>query len=132
MSRAAWIRQSTRLAIYFRDCFRCVYCRACVTDGKSQLTLDHVNSAGSNAASNLVTACYDCNSTRRDRSMVLWYRALRAKGINTKLVRLRIHRALKTPINRDLGAFAAELLQYTAAAGYALPTFAVCRPRRRC
>lgn len=66
-----WIRQEKRLAIYLRDGMACAYCGAKVEDGAT-LALDHVKAAsrgGSNDASNLVTACTKCNSSRGNRSM---------------------------------------------------------------
>jgi hypothetical protein len=52
----------TRFEIFKRDGFRCVYCGA--TPLNKPLHADHVvalANGGSNAASNLVTACGDCN-----------------------------------------------------------------------
>lgn len=66
-----WIRQEKRLAIYLRDGMCCVYCGTSVEAG-AILTLDHVKAhskGGSNAESNLVTACKTCNSSRGTRSM---------------------------------------------------------------
>jgi hypothetical protein len=65
-----WIRQEKRLAIYIRDGLACVYCNANIEDTK--LTLDHLtpySQGGSNDASNLVTACLRCNSSRGVRSV---------------------------------------------------------------
>ena len=67
-----WCRPSTRLAIYIRDGFACVYCGATVEEG-TQLTLDHVkpvSKGGDNAPTNLVTACIRCNSSRGTRSVI--------------------------------------------------------------
>lgn len=64
-----WIRQEKRLAIYLRDGLACVYCGAALEDG-AQLTLDHLlphSQGGGNEASNLVTACKQCNSSRGNR-----------------------------------------------------------------
>jgi len=77
-----WIRRSTRLAIYHRDGFACVYCRSTL-----RLTLDHVtpsNRGGRNAPHNLVTACFSCNSARQALTMRSWYRRLREQGVDTK------------------------------------------------
>ena len=60
-----WIRKDKRLAIYFRDHGRCVYC-----ERSGKLTLDHlqpVSKGGRNHTSNLVTACLACNSARGDK-----------------------------------------------------------------
>lgn len=64
-----WCRPSTRLAIYLRDGMACAWCGATVEHG-AQLTLDHVRPyarGGSNAPTNLVTACMACNRNRSDR-----------------------------------------------------------------
>jgi len=64
-----WIRQEKRLAIYLRDGLSCVYCGASIEDG-AQLSLDHLTTdsrGGSNDATNLVTCCSRCNSSRADR-----------------------------------------------------------------
>lgn len=66
-----WIRQEKRLAIYMRDGCACVWCGATAESG-AQLTLDHLVVAkknGNNDATNLVTACFRCNSSRGARSM---------------------------------------------------------------
>lgn len=65
-----WIRPEKRLAIYLRDGLACCYCGASVEDG-TQLTLDHLkphSKGGSNHATNLVTCCQRCNSSRGNRS----------------------------------------------------------------
>lgn len=64
-----WIRQTTRLAIYLRDGLACIWCGMAIEDGL-QLTLDHLipsSQGGSNKATNLVTCCHRCNSSRGDR-----------------------------------------------------------------
>jgi 5-methylcytosine-specific restriction endonuclease McrA len=64
-----WIRPEKRQAIYLRDGFACVYCEAKAFAGVT-LSLDHLRpfrDGGTNAASNLVTACTRCNSSRGSR-----------------------------------------------------------------
>lgn len=66
-----WIRQEKRLAIYLRDGCACAWCGKTV-EGGAQLTLDHIvahSRGGSNAETNLVTACMDCNRARCARSV---------------------------------------------------------------
>lgn len=73
-----WIRPEKRLAIYARDGFCCAYCGASVEDG-AQLTIDHVRPAskgGSNNATNLVCCCSKCNSSRGNRSVAVFARAV--------------------------------------------------------
>ena len=65
-----WIRQEKRMAIYLRDGCQCAWCGKTVEQGV-QLTLDHIvahSRGGSNAETNLVTACMDCNRSRCARS----------------------------------------------------------------
>jgi len=65
-----WIRPEKRLAIYLRDGLACCYCGEAVEDG-AKLTLDHItpySRGGSNEATNLVTCCHRCNSSRGNRS----------------------------------------------------------------
>lgn len=59
----------TRKNIFRRDEYKCVYCGD--TD-KSILTLDHVipqSKGGGNSWTNLVTACLQCNSDKRDLTL---------------------------------------------------------------
>jgi hypothetical protein len=100
-----WIRRSTRLAIYHRDGFCCVYCGANAEEG-SQLTLDHVLACelgGDNDPTNLVTACGSCNSSKRDISMRAWFQSLRDKGVDTNALSDRIRRQRTRKLNRAEG-----------------------------
>jgi len=64
-----WIRQEKRLALYMRDNFSCLYCGKGIEEAEMVLTLDHVQHRGGNDASNLVTACLDCNMSKGWRSL---------------------------------------------------------------
>ena len=75
-----WIRKDKRVAIYMRDHGRCVYC-----ESQRDLTLDHLTPISSshhmcrcgsgkaigecciNHEKNLVTACMECNTERKDK-----------------------------------------------------------------
>ena len=73
-----WIRPEKRLAIHLRDGLACVYCGATVEDG-AILTLDHLrprSRGGDNQAANLVTACKRCNSSRGNRTVAAFCRAV--------------------------------------------------------
>lgn len=62
-------RPDKRVALYLRDGLACTYCSSGIEDG-IKLTLDHViphSLGGSNDESNLVTACFTCNSARGNR-----------------------------------------------------------------
>lgn len=67
------LRKDLRLAIYLRDSFRCVYCCKDLHGAEpTDITLDHVRAQadeGSNAPSNLVTACRSCNCSRQDKPL---------------------------------------------------------------
>ena len=67
-----WIRQEKRLAIHLRDGLSCGYCGAGLEDGIT-FTLDHVipvKHGGGNQATNLITCCLTCNSSKQERSLV--------------------------------------------------------------
>ena len=75
-----WIRPEKRLAIYVRDGLACCYCGESVEDG-AKLTLDHVKAyshGGDNAATNLVTCCHRCNSSRGNRPVRTFIRTVAA------------------------------------------------------
>lgn len=68
--RGVCIRRDLRLALYLRDSFRCVYCCQDLHGARPMdITLDHIvpsGDGGTNAPSNLVTACRACNCSRQD------------------------------------------------------------------
>lgn len=77
-----WIRRSTRMAIYHRDNFCCVYCDAKGDVGK--LELDHVmprSLGGSNAATNLVTCCKKCNQKKGEQALKIFLASLGKRGL---------------------------------------------------
>ncbi len=82
-----WIRPTSRLAIYLRDQFLCVWCGANLTRRPAKdVTLDHVvprEQGGTNDARNLVTACKSCNASRgtRDVRESALYLACSARGV---------------------------------------------------
>lgn len=75
-----WITPKRRLAIYLRDGLCCCWCGAGIEDG-AVLSLDHVKPhfhGGGNETGNLVTSCKRCNSSRGDRSVASFARAVAA------------------------------------------------------
>lgn len=75
-----WIRPVKRLAIYLRDGLACGWCGATVEDGV-KLTLDHLkpnSKGGTNDATNLVTCCHRCNSSRGNRGQVAFAKTVAA------------------------------------------------------
>lgn len=69
-----WIRPDKRLAIYIRDDFECAYCGAALKGAApAEVTLDHLlprSAGGTNDATNLITACRSCNSSRGARPWI--------------------------------------------------------------
>lgn len=100
-----WIRPERRLAIYARDGFCCAYCGMTAEEG-AQLTLDHLLACelgGTNEASNLVTACLSCNSSKQDTTMRAWFEVLRDRGLDTAKIGPRIRRLVAKALDMDLG-----------------------------
>ena len=98
-----WIRPEKRLAIYLRDGLACIYCGATLEDG-AQLSLDHVmphSKGGSNDASNLVTACSRCNSSRGNRPVAEFAAAV-AHYLNHGVAADEILRHIKNSTRRVL------------------------------
>lgn len=63
MSERKPLSKRTRFEIFKRDGFKCLYCG--VTPAQKVLRVDHVRpvaEGGSDSATNLVTACFDCNA----------------------------------------------------------------------
>jgi 5-methylcytosine-specific restriction endonuclease McrA len=101
-----WIRLSTRLAIYHRDGFACVYCGAAGEELGTGLTLDHLVAqeiGGSSRPDNLVTACHQCNSAKQHLTIRGWLARLRARGIDTATVARRVRALVRRPLDRAEG-----------------------------
>lgn len=73
---ARWITPEKRLAINLRDGLACAYCGKDLHGADpADVTLDHLvprnvkvsHGGGGNEATNLVTACRRCNSSRQDK-----------------------------------------------------------------
>jgi hypothetical protein len=98
-----WIRQEKRLAIYLRDGLACAYCGHAVEGGAS-LTLDHLkphSHGGGNEETNLVTCCHRCNSSRGDRSVRSFCRAV-AGYLNHGVTSEEIERHVRNAARRAL------------------------------
>ena len=96
-----WLRPEKRLAIYARDGFACLYCGS-----EERLTLDHLLArelGGTNDASNLVTACLTCNSSKQHATMREWFVILRRRGIDTKRMARNIRAHAAKPVDINLG-----------------------------
>jgi hypothetical protein len=98
-----WIRNTRRCAIYARDRFMCVYCEE---PGK-RLLLDHVEPFGGNESDNLVSACWDCNGEKGDKSLDAWLlhrRAVRGDEASVLLaIRQRVAVQTFLPPDMELG-----------------------------
>jgi 5-methylcytosine-specific restriction endonuclease McrA len=115
-----WIRQSSRLAIYLRDGMKCGYCAAGVEDG-AQLTLDHLrpwSKGGSNAATNLITCCKQCNSSRGNKLLTDFAAPSRLAEI-------------KNSSRRSLKEFRAQAHQLIALRGSAAKALALSQPTEK-
>lgn len=102
---------ATRMAVYHRDGFACVYCAAAADDGVT-LTLDHVLAhelGGTNDPTNLLTACLSCNSAKRHLTMRAWFRLLRDRGVDTSGVAARVRRQVARKLDRAEGRRLAAL-----------------------
>jgi 5-methylcytosine-specific restriction endonuclease McrA len=72
LPRSEWERRRTE--VYFRDDYTCQYCG----ERGGKLECDHVvplARGGSNDISNLVTACFKCNRSKRDKTPEEWRNA---------------------------------------------------------
>tara|TARA_Y100000310_G_C20459378_1_gene704579 strand:+ start:226 stop:837 length:612 start_codon:yes stop_codon:yes gene_type:complete len=108
-----WVSTTTRWAIYLRDDLSCTYCRVTLADilaerGENFLTLDHLRArtkGGDNGALNLVTACYECNSGKRNMAIARFCREYSLK-------KSRVYARIRTVSARDISSFrpAAKLL----------------------
>ncbi len=102
-----WIRLEKRLAIYLRDGLACAYCGTGVEVGV-QLTLDHLKpriKEGCNDASNLVTCCMSCNSSRQQRSVAHFAAAVasyRKNGTTAEEIVARVRRLSRRSLVRHL------------------------------
>jgi hypothetical protein len=97
-----WIRPEKRLAIYIRDGFQCAYCGRDLREAApADVTLDHLNCrthGGSNEATNLITACKSCNSSRGAREDWAEY----ATGGGVERIQWLRHQPLNIPLAKAI------------------------------
>jgi 5-methylcytosine-specific restriction endonuclease McrA len=106
-----WIRQEKRLAIYLRDGLACAYCGHGIESGAT-LSLDHVvchSHGGSNDATNLVTCCTRCNSSRGTRSVETFAKSV-AAYVNHSVKASTIIKHVRETIERPIDVKAAKAL----------------------
>ena len=95
-----WITPKRRKAIYLRDDLRCVYCDKGIEDG-IVFTLDHrvpCELGGTNANTNLVTACKCCNSSKGAKTVPQFLAYLRDQGVDTDAIAIRIRRNVRRKV----------------------------------
>ncbi len=70
MTKRKSLSKKVRFEVFKRDSFKCQYCGSSAPD--VVLQVDHikaVSKGGDNDLMNLVTACFDCNSGKSNRSL---------------------------------------------------------------
>lgn len=106
-----WIRPAKRLAIYMRDGLACAYCGQSIEDG-IKLTLDHVTPLSrrdTNKETNLVTACLSCNSSRGNRKVEDFCKAV-AEYLDHGIKAASILEFIRATVKRPLDVTAAKEL----------------------
>jgi hypothetical protein len=102
-----WIRRSTRLALYHRDGFACVYCGAGAENKDVELGVDHVRPrelGGSNKPSNLVTCCDACNVDKDTKPLKQWLAELFLTcDIDDAALWAKVRRHTRRKLNRVKG-----------------------------
>lgn len=104
-----WLRPEKRLAIYLRDGLACAYCGEAIEDG-ARLTLDHLtpySRGGSNDASNLVTCCHRCNSSRGNRDYMAFAQSV-AEYLDHGITAAEILAHIRSSIKREIDVAAAK------------------------
>lgn len=96
-----WIRPEKRLAIYIRDGFACAYCGRDLRNAPAaEVTLDHLLPrvyGGNNDATNLITACRACNSSRQEKPWIDYATG----GARDRIEQLR-HQPLNVPLAKAI------------------------------
>jgi 5-methylcytosine-specific restriction endonuclease McrA len=97
LNGSKWIRPNKRQAIYTSDNHTCQYCgRSIYEHSDIVLTLDHIlprELGGDNKATNLVTACLSCNSSKRDLPLAAFIQVLADRGVDPSQVRKNVRNA---------------------------------------
>jgi 5-methylcytosine-specific restriction endonuclease McrA len=78
-------RANSRIKIFLRAEVRATYGDLCMYCLKPAATVDHVvplNHGGENHISNLVPACWSCNSSKQDKGLLQWLIFKRKQGVN--------------------------------------------------
>lgn len=109
---SGWCGRAFRFAIYTNWEFKCAYCGRSTHEHGVGLSLDHIVACelgGENDAFNLVCCCISCNSRKQDKSMVEWYRVLKAEGYNIRSISARISRIRRKPLDLAEGRRLAQV-----------------------
>jgi 5-methylcytosine-specific restriction endonuclease McrA len=84
-----------------RDNHECAYCQATAESSGAHLHLDHLvprSAGGQDVATNLVLACYRCNTSRQDMPLTQWVKAAAQRfGLifTAKAIRAQANRPLE-------------------------------------
>lgn len=106
-----WLPKPTRFALYHRDGFACQYCGAEKSE-TVKITIDHyiaVSVGGSDKASNLLTVCGSCNSSKCDRDIAEFLVSLKKRGVDVSGLLPRIEKQLKKELDKAEGIRLEEL-----------------------
>lgn len=108
-----FVRIEKRIALYIRDGLACCYCGSGIESGAT-LTLDHLHprslsGKADNSATNLVTACQKCNSSRGNRDWRV-FAATVAAYLNHGITADDITSHIETTIQRPLDVPAAKAI----------------------
>lgn len=108
-----WLKPEKRLAIYLRDGLACAYCGQGLEEGV-RLTLDHLTPHSAtdkpdNSASNLVTACVSCNSSRGNRELKSFCKAV-AGYLNHGIAGRDILEHIRVTTRRELDVAGAKAM----------------------
>ncbi len=101
----SWIWHTTRLAIYLRDRWSCVWCGKHAHADQILISLDHlliIRPKADHSPANLVTACWSCNSRRKDRALYQWLRMLPDPDAARRSYRNAVRRKLPRKEARQL------------------------------
>jgi 5-methylcytosine-specific restriction endonuclease McrA len=105
-SGSKWISRTNRMALYNRDGFTCIWCGSTFSKDGNGLTLDHVvaaNNGGTDAPTNLITACLSCNSSKQDKTNRGWFAYLRDNGVDTSNFSAKLAYRLNKDVDTDAG-----------------------------
>ena len=111
----SWCAPKKRVALNIRDNCQCCYCGKQLILRTHDCTLDHVHprhAGGSNDASNLVTACLSCNSSKQDCTLSSWLDS--REDLDADAIKRRVRNWTRRSTARHLAWAAGYLAEYEA------------------